>query len=251
MAASQNTININGAQGASSSSWNGLSGLNATTVTLDDWLQPAKPGFKKYEIIECEKDLLALSVARHRLGNHYATLLDSELLKQVTQSDHDQAQVIRDHYQKKFVIWALQGIELSPFRTDLKEFVHTDGLRFKETMVPLAWKLPEFYLYDIEFEKIHHEFNTTVTNQKEDCIETTRTLNLVKTFDVNNRARKKREYWFHDQYNNLVYLAIDRSNMLLGLMDFMSNATLTVKAQYIKRNRDGREFLKLRNMSFL
>lgn len=237
------------------SSWHNLPTISlggaGSTISLDDLLHPVKQGFKKYEVIECEQDLLALSAARYRLGNNYATLLDSELLKQVTEADKEQARIIRDHYQKKFLLWALKGIELSPFRQDLKEFVHTDGLRFKETMVPLAWKLPEFYLYDLEFEKLHHEFNTTVKNQTEERIEATRTLTLVKTFDLNTRKRKAREFWFSDQYDNLVYVPIERTNPLLGLMEFASKNPLTVKATYAIRNRDGREFLKAWDLSFL
>jgi len=242
---SGSTINLTGAQG-SSSPWVG------STISLDNLL-PIDKAFKKYEIVESEQDLLALSVARHRLADkgQFATLLDGDLVKQVTEADREHAQVIRDHYQKKFVIWTLKGIELSPFRQDLKEFIHTDGIRFKENMVPLVYRLPEFYLYDIEFEKIHHEFNTTVKNQSEERIVATRTLNLVKTFDVNNRSRKKREFWFSDEYDNLVYIPIDKTNALLGLMEYASKNPLTVKASYAIRNRDGREFLKAWSLEFL
>ena len=72
---------------------------------------------KKYEILEIDEDLLALSTAWKRLrdthnsGGTYtpiSTLLDKELFNHVTIDDRQKANEIRDYYSKKIMMWKLK-----------------------------------------------------------------------------------------------------------------------------------------------
>jgi hypothetical protein len=245
-----NTISLSNIAGASGSSF-GLSydvdiGYN-TNVT-------------KYEVYEISQDLLALSVcwARMRKERREATvaqifipiskLLDSELFRQVTPGDISQANTIRDYYSKKIMMWKLKNIPLTSFRNDLNTFIHSDGKTFKENMMPLAYRLPEFYDYDIEFEKMSLEHNKEITKLSTPNKE----LKFVKKLFVNNRRLKRNEYWFSDANNNLVSINIEANNPLLSLLDVtLSKGDITLDGPYSKRNRDGTEYLRVDKIKFV
>lgn len=218
------------------------------------------PDVKKYEVYEISQDLLALSVCWARLRKErkenvglqlYAPiskLLDSELFRLVTTDDIAHANTIRDYYSKKIMMWKLKSVELTSFRKDLNTFIHSDGQTFKETMVPLVYRLPEFYEYDIEFEKMSFEHNKEIrqlsTPNKE--------LKFVKKLFVNHKRVKRSEYWFSDSHNNLVNINFDVNNPLLSLLDTtLTKGSITLDGPYTKRNRDGTEYLRLDKFKFV
>lgn len=207
--------------------------------------------FKKVEYIEGKKDLLALSVARWRLdkqnNGQFYTLTDDALLAAITDEDQAEANKIRSYYQKKFIFWELKEVQLTSFRQELKTFIHTDGLLFKESMIPIVWRLPEFYAYDIEFEDFRRDYEHTVSPHLDD----TRTLTLVKTFDVHNKAGKRREYWFSDEYKNLVYIPVANTNPLFSLMEYVTKTPIKVNATYNKKIRDDKEYYKPYKLKFI
>lgn len=240
--------NIAGAQG---------SGYSAA-LNFDEFSY--RPDIKKYEVYEISQDLLALSVCWARLRKErkenigvqlyvpISKLLDSELFRQVNTDDITHANTIRDYYSKKIMMWKLKSVELTSFRKDLNTFIHSDGQTFKETMVPLVYRLPEFYEYDIEFEKMSFEHNKEIrqlsTPNKE--------LKFVKKLFVNHKRVKRSEYWFSDSHNNLVNINFDVNNPLLSLLDTTLNkGSITLDGPYTKRNRDGTEYLRLDKFKFV
>jgi len=244
-AASQNTISLGSLTSGSGIDfeWNTLAGLNNNV--------------KKYEVYEISQDLLALSVCwsryrkvkdEHGLRPTITKLLDSDLFRLVSEDDITQANIIRDYYSKKIMVWKLKNIKLTPFREDLNTFVHSDGKTFKESMMPLAYRLPEFYEYDIEFEKMSFEYNKEVKRQDTMLQSDKKKLKFVKQLAVNKKHFKCKEYWFTDNYNNLVSLSFEINNPLLSLFDMtIDNTDITIIGTYRKKSRDGSEYLKVDN----
>lgn len=215
----------------------------------------------RYEIIESKQDLLALSVAwsrQRKTANarqptiSVSHMLDDNLFSYVNQDDIDHANVIRDYYSKKFTILALKSIELSPFRKDLKDLVTTDGKKFKETLIPLAYRMPEFYEYDVEFEELLFENNRELKNYESGEIrQLNLNLKLEKTFTVNGKKSKRKEYWFTDTDKNLVTYFVEQSNPLKGLFEkYVAGGDISVSAICRKRERDGYEYIKIHSVDF-
>ena len=236
----------------------GSTGYSAQGVNLGNSIEfQFNDDVQKYEVYEISKDLLALSVcwSRYRkTRNDYGPqptitkLLDSELFCLVTEDDITHANIIRDYYSKKIMVLKLKNVGFSSFREDLNTFVHSDGKMFKENMLPLAYRLPEFYEYDTEFEKMSFEYNKEVKRNDDPHVVTVKHLKFIKKLSVNNKRNKHQEYWFSDNYNNLVNMNIENSNPLLSLLDMtVDKNDIRVKSGFRKSSRDGSEFLKVTN----
>ena len=228
---SQNTINITGATGSSgySNPWT-LSG-SAGTISIQDLATSGwetDPYVKKYQVLEIEEDLLALSCAWQRIReirktdtsgpyNAISKLTDPTLFNSVTEVDYTKAAQVRDYYSKKIMLWKLKGESLSRFREDMNAFIHTDGKIFKEDMMPLAYRLPEFYDYDSDFDMLSNEY--------------------IFNFMI-YRAE-------------LLSMSIDLSNPLVSLLDIHTQNTIKVDAIYTKRSRDNNEYLVANKFKFV
>jgi len=248
-AASQNTITLSSLNSASGVDfdWNTLAGFNNDV--------------KKYEVYEISQDLLALSVcwARYRKARHESgpqptitKLLDSDVFRLVSGDDIEQANVIRDYYSKKIMVWKLKNIKLTPFREDMNTFIHSNGKTFKESMIPLVYRLPEFYEYDVEFEQMSFEYNKEIKRCDSHFVTDSKQLKFVKQLSVNTKRQKRKEYWFSDTHNNLVTFSIETHNPLVSLLDMtLKNNDINVIGRYKKSLRDGNEYLKVEKFSFV
>jgi len=247
------TISITGTSGAIAG------GYSAQTINLGNLEFGFNDDVKKYEVYEISQDLLALSVcwARYRKTRDtlphlpqptITKLLDSELFRLVSEDDIAHANIIRDYYSKKIMVLKLKNTGFTSFREDLNTFIHSDGKMFKENMMPLAYRLPEFYEYDVEFEKMLFDFNREVKRMDQPHVVDTKQLKFVKQLSVNTKRYKRKEYWFSDRSNNLVNINIDTSNPLISLMDMTVNKNdITIKGKFKKCSRDGNEFIKTDN----
>jgi hypothetical protein len=135
------------------------------------------------------EDLIALSVAWYRLRkNSQAAFLGIDnltstiLAKEVTQDDRVVADQIRKYYSQKLMMIKLTKNNISKFREDLNVFIHSTSPTTDDKMLPLAYRLPEFYDYDTAFDLFKQEFNTKVT----DHVYSYRTtqLTFLKSFTV-------------------------------------------------------------------
>lgn len=216
----------------------------------------------RYEIIESKQDIIALSTCWSRLRKFnnsksidkliISSLVDETLFAQVSQDDIDFANKIREYYVNKITVLTLKNIELSSFRKDLKDLVNSDGKKFKESIMPLAYRLPEFYEYDNEFEELIFNHNREVKNFNYAMDEElTMDLSLVKTFKVNNKRQRRKEYWFKDLHNNLITYYVDVSNPLIGLLDKLVENDIKITGKFNKQERDGFEFIKMHNLKFI
>lgn len=242
------------------SPWIGSSGTFSIQDLTSDWKPESfDPFVKKYQVIEIEEDLLALSCAWQRIrmnrkdANPYVTissLTDSVLFKELTQEDRDKAMQVRDYYSKKIMLWKLKGDTLSQFREDMNAFIHTEGKVFKEDKMPLVYRLPEFYDYDSDIDMLSNDYNKKVSQESPNEI-TGKRLKLIKTFIVNKKHAKRKEYWFSDDTNNLVSISIECSNPLISLLDMHTQNSIKVNAIYTKRSRDNSEYLIANKFKFV
>ena len=245
--ASQNTISLN----------------SVDTGSNFDWFNHGSLNVKKYQIVETTEDLLVLSTTWKRLRderqltneNGYlvpTSLIDNTLFHCVTTADRNLAGEIRDFYSKKIIYWKLKDIPLSQFRQAMSEFIHTDGKRFKEEILPLVYRLPEFYEYDIHFEELSRQHNQSLpVISKASGFVGTKTLTLVKTLVVNKKQLKRKEYWFTDNNDNLVLIPIESSNSLMSLLDLVSKNPIRVEGKFQSRTTDHTEYLVGKKITFI
>lgn len=180
---------------------------------------------KTHQVYEIEKDLLSLSVCWKRLREgkdpsyvssptYIGSLLEAELFRRVNDSDIELANTIRDYYSKKLMMWALTSDrQLTPFRKDLSHFITSDGKIFKEEMIPLAFRLPEMYEYDLFVgARISESKNLTLN------LHPTQYLFLGK---VNRTIRKlkKVEFWFLNHQRALCRLVVEPNNILVPILE--------------------------------
>ena len=131
------------------------------------------PYVKQYKVNESAEDLLALSVAWFRLRKNRTltpypmieSLTDENLFKSLTEEDRLMANTIRDYYSKKIMVMALKEIKLTKFREDLSKFIHSDGKLFVDDMLPLVFRLPEFYEYDTAFADMMRDLTPVVVDR--------------------------------------------------------------------------------------
>lgn len=124
---------------------------------------------KKYEVIEVTEDLLTLSCVWFRLRttndikrHSITSLLNENLFLNICDEDRQLSSAIRDYYSKKLMVLTLKEHKLTKFRQDLSDFVNGDSMKFTENVLGLAFRLPEFYKYDIKFDEIKHQFKHTL-----------------------------------------------------------------------------------------
>lgn len=188
---------------------------------------------KKYEVFETTEDILALSVTWHRLrplishgiskivnpSNRPTKLTDAVLFNEMIQEDRDKANVIRDYYSKKLMMFTLKGQPLTNYRKDLNIFIHGDCKIVKEEMMPLVYRLPEFHEYDVGLDEMFLELDTRFEGS-EIAFSTIRTFYPVKKFTVKRKSRKFVEYWMKDEENKPYKIEIDSNNELMHLWDY-------------------------------
>ena len=224
---SHNTITMGNIQPLTSIT---LSGLNGTS---NDWDIFGNKNVKKYEVFETSEDILALSVTWHRLrplishgisnimnpSDRPTKLTDSILFKEIIQEDRDKANLIRDYYSKKLMMFTLKGQQLTSYRKDLNTFIHGDCKVVKEEMMPLVYRLPEFYEYDVGLDEMFLELDTRFEGSQI-SLSTIKTLTPVKKFTVKRKSRRFVEYWLKDEENKPYKIEIDSNNELMHLWDY-------------------------------
>ena len=231
-------------------------------MLIKDWDIFGNKNVKKYEVFETTEDILALSVTWHRLrplishgisniinpSNRPTKLTDQILFKEMTQEDRDKANVIRDYYSKKIMMFTLKGQRLTSYRKDLNTFIHGDCKIVKEEMMPLVYRLPEFYEYDVGLDEMLLDLDTRFEGSQI-AFPTIKTFTPVKKFTVKRKSRKFVEYWLKDNENKPYKIEIDSNNELMHLWDYFYDKgkyheiTLDTVVKFV--NRDSISHYKL------
>ena len=214
---------------------------------------------KKYEVFETTEDVLALSVTWHRLrsllsheinpNGRPTKLTDSVLFREMIQEDREKANVIRDYYSKKLMVITLREQRISKFRKDLSTFIHGDSKVVKEELMPIIYRLPEFYEYDISFDEMVRELNTRFEfPEHTQAWSGTKTLKPIKKFIVKHRINKFSEYWLKDDDNKLCKIEIPIDNKLNHLWEhFFEQDSVPLEGLYKHMERDGISYFHLKN----
>lgn len=256
------SLSIAGTQGAQVSNLSPF--MNSTSGLFEESFRYRNNQYAtKYEVYETTEDVLLLSTVwqRLRIRNQNLTdsakqppqmpskLIDNVLFENITQEDRVRTEQIREFYSKKLMWWSLNDVKLTHFRTDLKKLIQSDGKLFKENMLPLAYRIPDFYDYDNELDVMFASHNKKVV--KKLYVFEAKELNLVKVVKKINKRTKVNEYWYSDETDNLNVISVPLENQLAGLLDLHSKNSFRVKAKFDTRIQDDREFFEVKKYSFL
>jgi hypothetical protein len=200
-------------------------------------------------------DMLAISVAWKRLRDSnevyqtISSLLDESLFDAVTPEDLTLAESIRIYYQQKLIkLRLLDNMKLSKFRADLSIYINGPGTTFNESDLPMIYRLPEFYKYDISIDhikqgvKMHMPIKSVfgATN-----IAITKTLIPVQYLTRSVKKVKIHEYWLKDEQDFLHLIAIGHDNALQHIWDKeFSKEILSIQAFFSLANQDDFQYFK-------
>lgn len=182
------------------------------------------PHVKTHKVYEIAQDLLSIAVCWKRLRNekdsgahphlYINNLLDQELFKLVTVEDIARAASIRDYYSKKIMLITLTtDMPLTSFKKDLSHFISSDGKIFKEEMLPLVYRLPEFYEYDLAMGDIIQQ-SKSISPQ----LQKNQFLFLNKLYTT-IRKIKRVEFWFLNHESVPCRLRLDATNILIPVLE--------------------------------
>ena len=259
---SSNTITLNGIGGGTGLS---ISPLSTSSIAMDDsYLNGLFKNIhrsdyvKRYEVIETTEDILALSVAWKRLrdnkdkNTHYigiSSLLDDNLFRRVEEPDRVRANEIRDYFSKKIMLWSLKGVKLSKYRQDLSTFIHGNDKKTTEEILPLVFRLPEFFEYDIQFDTFKREVTLEIPNFTQlDAHKKITTLKPITSFYKNNKRVKQFEYWLKDNNGNAYMIPIEPKNPLKHIWDMMfANDEISIEGTHSPKQYDELQYYQLLN----
>ena len=249
-----------------SNTWQSTSGLGS--VTLGSGAIPAGLAFddlfnnnthyKKYEIYEFEEDVLAVSCAWKRQRDdapaeyRYSKLTDRKLFDSITADDRESARLVRDYYSKKIMMLTLKGQSLTSFRKDLNIFIHGENNRATEELLPLIYKLPDFYEYDTKIEEIKLSLENRPRGVKLEKLHGKQTSFELKPITVvkkSNKRMKVMEYWLEGKGSTPVLIQLEPKNPLLHIWDdiFNSKKVLQISGLAFIKNMDDFEYLSIKN----
>jgi hypothetical protein len=234
-----------------------LGSTSNNIFSLDSFMNDRNmhPDVKKYEIYESPMDLLVLSSAWKRLRDsgsaqgRISKLLATELFQEVSSLDHQHAEKIRDYYSKKIVMWKLKGDKMSSYRNDLSSLVHSDGTKFREDMLGLAYYLPAFYEYDIQLDDVRLQVESTGLAKKP-MINSSKTLTPIKRIVQKTKHISAVQYWLKDTQNNhAAIIQIETKNQLEHLWNhvFATSDTIEINGNFHHKQRDNFEYLSITN----
>lgn len=237
-----------------------------TTLSIGEINQLINQNVKKYEIYELTEDLLILSCVWYRMRKHRvpnkpigisgiaglvfhptpSKLIDDVLFQNITAEDKELSKNIRDYYSKKIMMLKLKDIKLTKYRDDLNNFIHSDGTKFQENIFGLAYKLPEFYDYDMRFDSLIENCDKEIKHKKEPKI-SQQTLTFLGKLQVNRKTTKRVEYWFKNNDDNLANISIEPNNPLLKVWDSIVTEEITLEGNYFIKSRDNIEYYSIKN----
>ena len=187
-------------------------------------------------------DSLAISCANYR-SKEFRTK------EAVVQVDYDTAKEIRDYYSKKLMVRSLKGKPLSNFRQDLSEYISKGYTNeYPEKYMGMIYKLPEFYFYDLEIDKLRLD---SLNEKVETCIEVKK-LNFLTKLYRSAKSTGSYTFWFHDENKNLYSMQIYKENELLELFQSVCEyGTVTISSKFLSMSKDDLNYYKICNPRLL
>jgi len=228
-------------------------GSNIGLTWHDDLKVPRNKHITHLSGLSSTVDMLAISVAWKRLRDSneatVSSLLDESLFDAVTPEDLTLAESIRIYYQQKLIKLRLLGNkELSKFRADLSIYINGPGTTFNESDLPMIYRLPEFYEYDISIDRIKQVVKMHMPIKSvfgANNIAITKTLIPIKYLTRSVKKVKIHEYWLKDDQDFLHLIAIGHDNALQHIWDKeFSKEILSIQAFFSLANQDDFQYFK-------
>lgn len=208
---------------------------NVADLTSFDWGREFSGAATR--VVTTTVDLLVQSVAIHRLKTY--SFNDENLFEQITQEDISKAEEIRNYHKRRFVMFALIGRLLSPFRKDVCAFIYSDGLSYNDKTIPMVYRIPEFYDHDMKFAELVKDVDTSVDFTSLTTFIGNKTLFPVGSLEIARRNTKATEYWFKDEKNHLFLIQVETSNPLKSLWESVySKNSVEIFGTYRPKRRD-------------
>jgi hypothetical protein len=128
----------------------------------------------------------------------------------------------------------LVGTRLSKFRSDLNGFLHSDGkTQMLESIVPLAYALPEFFEYDTNFDKLKLDQFSGKIAKTTHPVDATKKLKPVEYIKIKKAAMTRHEYWLKDTDNKPTLILLENGNQLKPLWDsYFKKPELTIEGRF-------------------
>jgi len=208
-----------------------------------------------------EEDLLVLSCCLFRMkSKSLMSLEDGRLVSYVDPQDRRLAYDIKKYYSQKFMVARLRGDELSKFQNDLYMFIHNEyidpkgsGMHiYSDKLLGMAYKLPYFYLYDLELTILFNGETNEINSVKVVRLESgeeTRQLKYIRKTKSYRRNDDTYEYWFSDEYNNKVKVNIEDDNPLTNLFECMLNKPVNINGKFEQRRTGKLHYFSVKKWS--
>jgi hypothetical protein len=146
------------------------------------------------------------------------------------------------------MVITLREQRISKFRKDLNTFIHGDCKIVKEEMMPLIFRLPEFYDYDIQLQEMLRDLNKQFEDTEDQAYGGKKILKPMKKFVVKLRTNKFSEYWLKDDDNKAYKIEIPIENKLNHLWEhFFEQESIPLQGHFRYMERDGINYFHLKN----
>ncbi len=225
-----------------------LTGINRgySISSLDDMFNEIESIQPAERLVEHPTDSLAISCKNFRIRqaiNKYPNAYE------ISDVDRQMANDIRDYYSKKLMVRTLKGKSMSKFRQDLSTYLTNNyTVRYPEKYEGMIYRLPEFYAYDQEIDKLRMESN----NVEQQATIGVRTLKPVKKLLSTNKSGTVFHYWFHDSNKHLYKMYVSKDNELQPLFDcIFDKDELKVSARFTPANQDDLHYSNIKNLKLL
>ena len=214
--------------------------------SLDDMFYEIERMPPAERLVEHPIDSLIVSCKNFRIRQ---SIYKSPNSHQIADIDRQMASDIRDYYGKKLMVRTLKGKPMSKFRQDLSTYlVNNYTTRYAEKYEGMIYRLPEFYTYDQEIDKLRVDSNNT----EQQTTIGIRTLTPVKKLMSSNKSGTVFHYWFHDHQKHLYKLYVSKDNELQPLFDCVfAKDELKVTARFMPANQDDLHFSNIKNFKLL
>lgn len=208
-------------------------------------LFPEDTEFERIKMDGGKVDFLVTSCALHRIKKTNpieasklgGRVSDRKLVSMITTEDVIHAAKIREFYSKKIMMWKLLDKNLSQFRVKLASFLADStgigttqvDLNEHEKLMGIAYRLPEFYAYDMELDSLKSDSLCDLTDNDKVVITDPVTLVPVANLQRSTRQNKVSVYIFTINGTKKPVMAeFMRDNPLLPIWDEVFAAKLPI-----------------------
>lgn len=170
---------------------------------------------KKPKLYDFDVDPIAVACYLERSNNsvEWESMTTRSIQSNVTLGDLKLAAEIRDHYSKRIMLWKLLGDPISKFRESLNTFIHQENmLVVDDEYLGLIRKLPRFYHYDLDFDKMRYGAVDAVWTGH--TFKTSIVLTPIVRLEQKTRLDKTFEYWLKDENERRFMIPVAGNNPL-------------------------------------